>query len=157
MFLLLNRNPFLLANLVSMSSHGVCCKRGSGRTFTTLMYSFNPFLVTNQQVYNAQANDAGTLLPLSDAYVRNLLCFISINSLSSPQALYGLCYLPNLVREFLSPQEPSPWVQPTLHGFITSGPVSLPHQLYYKSDHAKQTKIPENMISHFNLKQKLNI
>ena len=64
MFLLLNRNPFLLANLVSMLSQGICCRRGSGITFTTFTYPFNPYLVTNQQVYNAQANDVGILFYL---------------------------------------------------------------------------------------------
>ena len=44
---LLNRNSFLLINLVQILSQDVCLGKGSGKTFTTLRYSFYLFSAGN--------------------------------------------------------------------------------------------------------------
>ena len=76
------RNLFLLAKLVLKLSQDACLGRGSGRTFTTLRYSFYLFSASSWKVYNAllQLVSWVLFLPLSDVrsfYVRSFLCPIS--------------------------------------------------------------------------------
>ena len=47
------RNLLLLANLVLKLSQDACLGRGSGRTFTTLRYSFYLFSTSSWEVYEA--------------------------------------------------------------------------------------------------------
>ena len=86
------RNLLLLANLVLKLSQDACLGRGSGRTFTTLRYSFYLFSAASWKVYNVLLQLVSWILylPLSDVrsfYLRSFLCPITVYKMLLHKAL----------------------------------------------------------------------
>ena len=74
---------FSLANFVPKLSQDVCLGKGSGRTLTTLRYSFYLFSAASWEVYKVLLKLVRRVLflPPSDVYVRSFLCSITLNKI----------------------------------------------------------------------------